>query len=96
MRYDTFNANSDILPDGTWALVDSSEGSETVRPCGTFRMASRVKSVLIVQVTSLITPNFKSWTVEGRVLPYVMDAFSPLELLSLGLVQPTIGSVPSR
>jgi hypothetical protein len=26
-------------------------------------MASREKSALIVQVTSLITPNFKSWTV---------------------------------
>lgn len=86
MGYDTFNANSDVLPDGTWALVDSSEGFKTVRPCGTFRMASREKSALIVQVTSLITPHFKSWTVEGRVLPYAMDAFSPLELLSLGSV----------
>ena len=86
--YDTLNADPNVLPKGTWALVDS-EDPETL-PCDTFLAASRGKSALIVQVTSLITPNLTSWTVDDcRVLTYAMDTFSPLEFHSLGLVQPT-------
>ena len=91
--HDALNADPDVLPEGAWALLDS-EDFETM-PCGTFLMASRERRALIVQATSLTTSDFESWTVDdGRVLPYTMDAFSPLELISLGLVQPTVGSVP--
>ena len=92
--YDTLNADPNVLPEGTWALLDS-EDFKTV-PCGTFLMASRERRALIVQATSLTTLSFESWTVDdGRVLPYAMNAFSPSELILLGLVQPTVGSVPS-
>jgi len=82
--YSPLFADPDLLPKGTWALVDSKD-SETV-PCDTFLMASRERLAFVVQATSIMQSHYTSWTVEGRVLPYAMDTFSSLEFISLGKV----------
>lgn len=59
-------------------------------------MAANMKLIFIVKAASIMPLHFKPWTDFGRVLPYVMNTFSSLELISLGLVEPTVGSVRSH
>jgi hypothetical protein len=86
-EYDTLIVNPNVLPKGTWALVDT-EDPETL-PCATFLAASRERLALIVQAASPQTSHFTSWIAGGCAFPYAMDAFSTLKFISLGSVQPT-------
>jgi hypothetical protein len=69
------------LPNGTWALADSSEFIE--KPCSAF-LAAPLKNVWVIQATSPKRSRWREWSKQRDAKMYVMDWFYSDELGTLG------------
>jgi hypothetical protein len=69
------------LPNGTWALADSSELIE--HPCSAF-LAAPLEDIWVIQATSPKRSRWREWSKQRDAKIYVMDWFSSNELRTLG------------
>jgi hypothetical protein len=69
------------LPNGTWALADSSEFIE--QPCSAF-LATPLRDVWVIQATSPKRSRWREWSKQREANMYVMDWFYSNELRTLG------------
>ena len=77
-------SNFRCLPEGTWALTDSSGNSE--QPCGVFLKAATARIAWVVQTTSPSEKRYKEWKKEYRADIFYMDNFSIADIIALRFV----------
>jgi hypothetical protein len=75
-------AHGDCLPEGSWALSDSTPTN--MLPCNAFLDAASMRRTWVVQATSPLFERWKAWKKEYRAISFVMDPFSIDEMAALG------------
>ena len=80
-EHDLLAKTASQLPDGTWALADSSEFID--QPCSAF-LASPLQDIWVIQVTSPKRSRWHEWSKQREANTYVMDWFYSNELRTLG------------
>ncbi|KAI9454998.1 hypothetical protein BJY52DRAFT_1417649 [Lactarius psammicola] len=76
------DANSDRLPEGTWALSDSNDEAE--QPCTAFLTAARRQRAWIVQTAFPLEERWKKWQKYRNADTSVMNHISIQEITILG------------
>ena len=72
-EHDVLSKNASQLPNGTWALADSSE--LIGQPRSAFLVAAPLQDIWIIQTTLLERSRWREWSKQHDAKMYVMDWF---------------------